>query len=135
MDEAIRKGHKIEDDVCKWLTRADGFIQDACNFLEDQKEARKSCFNGLCPNLKSRYQLSREARKKTRVAVQIHGDGQFERVSYRASPQKIMSTPSKACKALESRMRTLNEVMEALRDADINMIGVWGWVVLGRPCW
>ncbi|KAJ9682454.1 hypothetical protein PVL29_018384 [Vitis rotundifolia] len=129
VDEAIRNGHKIEDDVCKWMTRADGFIQNVCKFLEDEKEARKSWFNGLCPNLKSRYQLSREARKKAGVSVQILGDGQFEKVSYRAPLQGIRSAPSEA---LESRMLTLNEVMEALRDANINRIGVWGMGGVGK---
>ncbi|KAJ9682447.1 hypothetical protein PVL29_018377 [Vitis rotundifolia] len=129
VDEAIRNGHKIEDDVCKWMTRADGFIQNACKFLEHEKEARKSCFNGLCPNLKSRYQLSREARKKAGVSVQILEDGQFEKVSYRAPLQGIRSAPSEA---LESRMLTLNEVMEALRDANINRIGVWGMGGVGK---
>ncbi|CBI22408.3 unnamed protein product, partial [Vitis vinifera] len=129
VDEAIRNGHKIEDDVCNWMTRADGFIQNVCKFLEDEKEARKSCFKGLCPNLKSRYQLSREARKKAGVAVQIHGDGQFERVSYRAPQQEIRSAPSEA---LRSRVLTLDEVMEALRDAKINKIGVWGLGGVGK---
>ncbi|KAJ9682446.1 hypothetical protein PVL29_018376 [Vitis rotundifolia] len=129
VDEAIRNGHKIEDDVCKWMTRADGFIQNACKFLEHEKEARKSCFNGLCPNLKSRYQLSREARKKAGVSVQILEDGQLEKVSYRAPLQGIRSAPSEA---LESRMLTLNEVMEALRDANINRIGVWGMGGVGK---
>ncbi|CBI22402.3 unnamed protein product, partial [Vitis vinifera] len=128
VDEAIRNGHKIEDDVCKWMTRADGFIQKDCKFLEDE-EARKSCFNGLCPNLKSRYQLSREASKKAGVSVQILGDGQFEKVAYRAPLQGIRCRPSEA---LESRMLTLNEVMEALRDAKINKIGVWGLGGVGK---
>ncbi|RVW88157.1 hypothetical protein CK203_042937 [Vitis vinifera] len=129
VDEAIGNGHIIEDDVCKWMKRADEFIQNACKFLEDEKEARKSCFNGLCPNLKSRYQLSREARKKAGVAVQILGDRQFEKVSYRAPLQGIRTAPSEA---LESRMLTLNEVMEALRDANINRIGVWGMGGVGK---
>ncbi|XP_034707960.1 probable disease resistance protein At4g27220 isoform X3 [Vitis riparia] len=129
VDEAIGNGHIIEDDVCKWMKRADGFIQNACKFLEDEKEARKSCFNGLCPNLKSRYQLSREARKKAGVSVQILGDGQFEKVAYRAPLQGIRCRPSEA---LESRMLTLNEVMEALRDAKINKIGVWGLGGVGK---
>ena len=123
VDEAKRNGHEIEDGVSKWLTRADGFIQDASNFLEDEKKARKSCFNGLCPNLKSRYQLSRAARKKAGDAVQIHGDGHFETVSYRTALQEIRSAPSEA---LESRMLVLNQVMEALREENINKIGVWG---------
>ena len=75
VDAAKSNGHAIFNDVFKWLARADGFIQDASNFLEDEKKAWKSYFSGLCPNLKARYQLSRKARKKTGVAVQIHGDG------------------------------------------------------------
>ena len=125
MDEAKRNGHVIFDDVLKWLTRADGFIQDASKFLEDEKAAPKSCFNGLlCPNLKSRYQLSRAARKKAGDADKIHGDGfQIEKVSYRPPLLEIRSAPSEA---LPSRLLALNEVMEALKDSNINRIGVWG---------
>ena len=130
MDEAKRNGHEIEDGVSKWLTRADGFIQDASNLLEDEKKARKSCFNGLCPNLKSRYQLSRAARKKAGVVVQIHGDGlQIEKVSYRPPLQEIRSAPSEA---LPSRLLALNEVMEALREENINKIGMWGLGGVGK---
>ena len=130
VDEAKRNGHAIEDGVSKWLTRSDGFIQDASNFLEDEKKARKSCFNGLCPNLKSRYQLSRAASKKAGVADKIHGDGlQIEKVSYRPPLQEIRSAPSEA---LPSRLLALNEVMEALKDSNINMIGVWGLGGVGK---
>ena len=124
-----RNGREIFDDVSNLLTRADGFIQDASKFLEDEKEARKSCFNGLCPNLKSRYQLSRAARKKAGDAVQIHGDGHFETVSYRTALQEIRSAPSEA---LESRMLVLNQVMEALREENINKIRVWGLGGVGK---
>ena len=129
VDEAKRNGHEIEDGVSRWLTRADGFIQDASNLLEDEKKARKSCFNGLCPNLKSRYQLSRAARKKAGVAVQIHGDGHFESVSYLPPLQQIRSAPSEA---LPSRLVALNQVMEALREVNVNKIGVWGLGGVGK---
>ena len=130
VDEAKRNGHEIEDGVSKWLTRADGFIQDASNLLEDEKKARKSCFNGLCPNLKSRYQLSRAARKKTGVADKIHVDGlQIEKVSYRPPLQEIRCAPSEA---LPSRLLALNEVMEALREVNVNKIGVWGLGGVGK---
>ena len=114
----------------KWLTRADGFIQDASNLLEDEKKARKSCFNGLCPNLKSRYQLSRAASKKAGVADKTHEDGlQIKKVSYRPPLQEIRSAPSEA---LPSRLLALNEVMEALRKENINKIGVWGLGGVGK---
>ena len=111
------------------MTRADGFIQDVSKFLEDEKAARKSCFNGLCPNLKSRYQLSRAARKKAGYVVQIHGDGNFEMVSYHTALQEIRSAPSEA---LALRMLVLNQVMEALREENINKIGVWGLGGVGK---
>ena len=129
VDEAKRNGEVIFDDVSKWLTRADGFIQETSKFLEDEKAARKSCFNGLCPNLKSRYPLSRAARKKAGDAVQIHGDGHFESVSYLPPLQQIRSAPSEA---LPSRLVALNEVMEALREVNVNKIGVWGLGGVGK---
>ena len=130
VDEAKRNGHVIFDDVPNWLTRADGFIQDASKFLEDEKAAPKSCFNGLCPNLLSRHRLSREATKKAAVAAQIHGVGlQIERVSYRPPLQEIRSAPSEA---LPSRLEALNQVMEALKDSNINRIGVWGLGGVGK---
>lgn len=114
VDEAIQNGHKIEQDVCNWLTLADGFIQDACHFLESEKEVRKSCNNGVCPKLKSRYNNSREAKKKVRIAVQIHGNGQFQTVSYRAPLLKMIRSVPSPSEALPSRISTLNKVMEAL---------------------
>ena len=130
VDEAKGNGLVIFDDVPKWLTRADGFIQDASKFLEDEKEARKSCFNGLCPNLKSRYQLSRAARKKAGVADKIHGDGlKIKSVSYRPPLKEIRSAPTEV---LPSRLVALNQVMEALKDANINRIGVWGLGGVGK---
>ena len=118
VDEAKRNGREIFDDVSNWLTRADGFIQDASKFLEDQKAARKSCLNGrlMCPNLKSRYQLSRAARKKAGDADKIYGDGlKIQKVAYRPPLQGIRSAPSEA---LPSRLVALNQVMEALREAN-----------------
>ena len=131
VDEAKRNGHAIEDGVSKWLTRADGFVQDASKFLEDEKEAPNSCLNELmCPNLKSRYQLSRAARKKAGDADQIYGDGlKIQKVSYRPPLQEIRSAPSEA---LPSRLLALNEVMEALKDSNINRIGVWGLGGVGK---
>ena len=132
VDEAIRNGDEIEADVDKWLLRVSGFMEEAGKFFEVEKKANQSCFNGSCPNLKSQYQLSREAKKRARVVAEIQGDGKFERVSYRAPLPGIGSAPFKGHEALESRMTTLDEIMEALRDAHVNIIGVWGMASVGK---
>ena len=132
VDEAIRNGDEIEADVDKWLLRVSGFMEEAGIFFEVEKKANQSCFNGSCPNLKSQYQLSREAKKRARVVAEIQGDGKFERVSYRVPLSGIGSAPFKGHEALESRMTTLDEIMEALRDAHVNIIGVWGMAGVGK---
>ena len=48
-------------------------MEEAEKFLEDGKKANKSCFMGLCPNLKLQYKLSRAAKKKAREVVEIQG--------------------------------------------------------------
>nr|CAN77510.1 hypothetical protein VITISV_036215 [Vitis vinifera] len=132
VDEAIRNGDEIEADVDKWLIGANGFMEEAGKFLEDGKKANKSCFMGLCPNLKLQYKLSRAAKKKASEVVEIQGARKFERLSYRAPLLGIGSATLRGYEALESRMSTLNQIMEALRDGDDNMIGVWGMGGVGK---
>ncbi|KAJ9682444.1 hypothetical protein PVL29_018374 [Vitis rotundifolia] len=132
MDEAIRNGDEIEVDVDKWLIGANGFMEEAGKFLEDGKKANKSCFMGLCPNLKLQYKLSRAAKKKAKEVVEIQRARKFERLSCRAPLPRIGSASLRGYKALESRMSTLNQIMEALRDGDDNMIGVWGMGGVGK---
>ena len=72
-----------------WLTGAGEISQEVEKFIEDEKNAKKSCFFKLCPNLISRHQLNRQAKKKGRrcqenprrdcrcVGFEIQGDEQI----------------------------------------------------------
>ncbi|RVW70661.1 Disease resistance protein [Vitis vinifera] len=104
VDEAIRNGDEIEADVDKWLIGANGFMEEA----------------------------GKVAKKKAREVVEIQGARKFERLSYCAPLPGIGSATLRGYEALESRMSTLNQIMEALRDGDDNMIGVWGMGGVGK---
>ena len=54
-----------------WLTSAGEISQEVEKFIEDEKNAKKSCFFKLCPNLISRHQLSRQAKKKAEDVKKI----------------------------------------------------------------
>ena len=78
--------------VERWVQKVDNISEGLQRFLEEDVKANMMCLDGWCPNLKSRYSLSRNAKKKT---IEIDGllkDGQFARMSYRPPPQGIGSS-------------------------------------------
>ncbi|RVW17212.1 putative disease resistance protein [Vitis vinifera] len=132
VDEANRQGDEIFRDVQEWLTYAEGIIQRRDDFNEDERKASKSCFY-----LKSRYQLSKQAKNQAGdIVLKIQQADNFgDRVSYRRPPSPspfISSASFKDYEAFKSRESTFNQIMEALRNEDMRMIGVWGMGGVGK---
>ncbi|KAJ9691581.1 hypothetical protein PVL29_013693 [Vitis rotundifolia] len=132
VDEANRQADEILPGVQEWLTYAEGIIQKRNDFNEDERKASKSCFY-----LKSRYQLSKQAEEQAAEIVdkiqEAHNFG--DRVSYRPPPPPppfISSASFKDYEAFQSRESTFNQIMEALRNEDMSMIGVWGMGGVGK---
>ncbi|KAL9356191.1 hypothetical protein Peur_049444 [Populus x canadensis] len=128
IEEARRNGEEIEVDVENWLTSVNGVIGGGGGVVAD--ESSKKCFMGLCPDLKLRYRLGKAAKKELTVVVHLQEKGKFDRVSYRAAPSGI--GPVKDYEAFESRNSVLNDIVDALKDCDVNMVGVYGMGGVGK---
>ncbi|KAL6324355.1 hypothetical protein AAG906_012959 [Vitis piasezkii] len=87
---------------------------------ELMKDENKSCFNGWCPNLKSRYLLSRKHIRRRNFPHEV---------SYRVP---LRNLTFKNYEPFGSRESILNEIMDALGDDKIKMIGVWGMGGVGK---
>ncbi|KAK1592119.1 hypothetical protein Q3G72_019873 [Acer saccharum] len=133
VDEAKRQGDEIEKKVEKWMHSVDEFTNGVVEpIIADQVKAGKLCSIGFCPNLMARYSLSRKAAKTTEKGVDLLGEGTFEKVSYRPPLQKTTSIFNRGCEDFDSRTPVFDNLMEALRNADVNLIGVHGMGGVGK---
>ncbi|XP_039058516.1 probable disease resistance protein At4g27220 [Hibiscus syriacus] len=131
VDRAIRNAEKIEADVLKWLSNVDKKLTE--NFEEklkkDEEKAKKKCFFALCPNVKSRYQVSKKAVDEKHAISELLEQGKFDKVSY--SPP-IEGVVTKGYKAFESRTTTLKGIMEALKESSVRIVGIYGMAGVGK---
>ncbi|KAE8725174.1 hypothetical protein F3Y22_tig00009009pilonHSYRG00191 [Hibiscus syriacus] len=135
VEEANRKGEVIFDDVQSWLEAANEKIsEDAATQLQKDEENATKCFVGFCPNFKSRYQLSRKADKEASDITQLLAKKEaFKEVSYRPAIEAIDTIrPDELYEAFESRSGAFDEVMTALEDDRVSIIGVYGMGGVGK---
>ncbi|KAK8593706.1 hypothetical protein V6N12_045781 [Hibiscus sabdariffa] len=123
VDGAIRQGRKIYKDVDKWLTMADQMISETAEtkLKEEEEKANERRFVGLCPNIKSRYLLSKKAEKEAGIIAQLLEKGRFDTVSYLPAPQRVCVRSVNG-----SRAGAFNKVMEALKNDKSAIVGVFG---------
>ncbi|KAJ7950937.1 Disease resistance protein [Quillaja saponaria] len=133
IDAARMNGEEIEFDVQNWLSQVDEMVKAANKFYQKDYYSTTGCSIGRCLNILSRYKQSRTAKKMAQVIIEILDKGNFSTVSFRSLPQLSTATfITKEYKALESRTTTLIQIMEKLKDATIQTIGVWGLGGVGK---
>ncbi|XP_065850291.1 probable disease resistance protein At4g27220 [Euphorbia lathyris] len=133
VDAATRKGDEIYPNVTEWLSTAAKDIEEAEELIHGREEAKKKCFLGFCPNLKTRYQLSKKAYKEASVKGKLLQDAQgLDPISFSPSPPQIIEDNKYGRDALPSRRLILHQIMDALNDPNLNIIGVYGLGGIGK---
>ncbi|KAF2294473.1 hypothetical protein GH714_011707 [Hevea brasiliensis] len=132
VDEAKRKGEEIYESVDKWLIEAGKAIEEADEFIQGEEQAKKRCFVGLCPDLKTRYLLSKKAEKKALAIDKLVNEGDHDPISFLPRILQIVASSVYHREALNSRVLFLKQVMDALRDPNLNKIGVHGMGGVGK---
>ncbi|KAM7489514.1 hypothetical protein LguiB_026998 [Lonicera macranthoides] len=153
VETAIRNNETIKDDVSAWLKNVNSIEDAAQQIFEDKEKVGKGCLNGWCPNIKSRYLLSRKASKKTQNLAELLYEGRFERVAYPRTPMGILHTPQMVVEtpvdgkvqgdgiqeasedgfgSFESRSLIIRDLMKAIKDDNVRTIGIWGMGGVGK---
>ncbi|KAK8358805.1 hypothetical protein V6Z12_A04G048400 [Gossypium hirsutum] len=123
----------IENDVQNLQSRADETLSDM-GTLEEEIQLNKRCLN-WCPNCSWRYQLSKKAKKKIQdISKLLERFGRLGPVGYR-DPTALPTIDflcSKEFVVSESSKAAFKQIIEALKDENINMIGLWGMGGVGK---
>ncbi|KAJ4721055.1 Disease resistance protein [Melia azedarach] len=136
--EAERQGDEAYDDVKQCLSKMNELIERAGKLIdEDEDNAKnKHCFKGLCPDLMARRNLSKQTVNEAKNAVNLLmevGRFKLDTVSYHRAPERIgIKNAVGDYQQFDSRMEVFQDVMEALQDSKLNMIGVYGMGGVGK---
>ncbi|KAF8018194.1 hypothetical protein BT93_H3175 [Corymbia citriodora subsp. variegata] len=134
IDEAQNNIKRIEANVEKWMKEVDAGITNARKILENDGIAKTACFYGWLPNPKARYRLGKEASRTVKDIRALAVQGRFDKVDYENPPPGLVrGAPGANSSAgdggnfiTNSRVSIFQDIMEALDDEKLKVIGIYG---------
>ncbi|KAE8656146.1 hypothetical protein F3Y22_tig00117007pilonHSYRG00054 [Hibiscus syriacus] len=103
VDAAEKNGENVHTDVKSWLIKANDLINSG-----EKAEADAGAFDELLRQ------------------------GGFHKVSYRNVPHAVINASPKDYEAFGSRKQLLADIIEAVKDPKVNIIGVYGMAGIGK---
>ncbi|KAK7299884.1 hypothetical protein RJT34_10712 [Clitoria ternatea] len=128
--EQTRKPAKV---VEKWLNDANIEAEHVKQLLEEASTQKHHCV-GHCPNWIWRYQLGKKlAKKKLVVENHIKEGRDFIQLERSATlPSGLPDFLKEKCFNFESRQVAYEKLMEAMKDDEVSMIGLYGMGGCGK---
>ncbi|EXB66982.1 putative disease resistance protein [Morus notabilis] len=109
VDAAERNLERIPPDVQRWLEDVGKKIEEKETYFTEERVSNAWCFNGWCPNLKSRYYLGRKAKRMSLVVNDFLQCGNFQTVSLPALPPGRTSVATHYSEASIQAASTIQE--------------------------
>ncbi|KAF7840439.1 putative disease resistance protein [Senna tora] len=139
VDEARRQGEDIDARVQDWFSRVNEITELVDKLYEEETHANTNCSFKSCPNLWLRHQISRKAKKMTQEVAEIEVKAdkfdKFDKFSSYKPPDLVgvpLTSSSTVIEGMESRISIRNQVLEALADPNIYMVGLCGLPGVGK---
>ncbi|XP_028789188.1 probable disease resistance protein At4g27220 [Neltuma alba] len=132
--EAERKSaRQICDGAQNWLNKADKIIEAVEKLGNDPRHKNAGCRRWPFPDLKSRHQLSRKAKKMVGdVAEVMQGKDNIGPLTFLPGLEGVGSTSVTNSEKLGSRKKEKEEIILALKDPNLSRIGVYGLGGVGK---
>ncbi|TXG65311.1 hypothetical protein EZV62_006586 [Acer yangbiense] len=133
----IKPGEDPLPNVKLWQERTDRSIVEVSKVVGDNPEqANIHCCKGFsCPNLINRYQRGKNAAEKLKEVLKLEQEAAqwLAQISNRTNiPDDPWLRSGDGYEAFDSRSSVLKNIIDALRDPDVNMVGIYGMGGIGK---
>ncbi|KAI4318231.1 hypothetical protein L6164_026020 [Bauhinia variegata] len=130
-ETAKKEGKKVDIMVEKWLKDANTIIEEV-EKLEKRVKSKNTCCFGRCPNLIWRYHVGKQLLEKTKVMLEHNSKINFPEFARPTTPLGMKYFSSRGFMYFNSTKVAWDQVMEALKDDKVSMIGLWGMGGCGK---